>query len=117
MIIPSLTSLVFIGFAFLIASVIVLSIIPLYIGNRSVPKTRFILTSMIMKQNFACNFLFNLAIQINNYVLQMNRSTKKRDLSYSSNNTKNLLTLNDAQSIMNSSIQYAVSFDVMITEI
>ncbi len=47
MIMPSLTMIVFIGFAFLMGFTIVLSIIPLYIENKSVEKTSFIQTSMI----------------------------------------------------------------------
>lgn len=47
MLIPSLTMLVFIGFAFFMGSMIILSIIPLYMGNNSVEKTLFIRTSMI----------------------------------------------------------------------
>jgi hypothetical protein len=47
MLIPSLTMIAFIGFAFCMALMIVVSIIPLYIGNNSVEKTRFIQTSMI----------------------------------------------------------------------
>ena len=43
----SLVAFFFTGFAFLIGSMIVLSIIPLYIEKRSVAKTSFILTSMI----------------------------------------------------------------------
>ncbi|CAM4747619.1 unnamed protein product [Rotaria magnacalcarata] len=94
MIISSPASFLFVGFAFLMASVIVLSIIPLYLENRSVPKTNFILTT----------------VRMNNYVLQMSRSLGKRDLFRLalSSNTKYLLTLNQTQSIMNSSIQYAL---------
>jgi hypothetical protein len=47
MLIPSLTMIVFIGFAFFMGLMIVLSMIPLYIGDNSVPKTSFIQTSMI----------------------------------------------------------------------
>ncbi|CAF0998703.1 unnamed protein product [Rotaria sp. Silwood1] len=89
---PSLTTFVFIGFAFLIASIIVLSLIPLYIENKSVPKTRFILTT----------------VRMNNYVLQMSRSLAKRDLVRFKSNMKEILTLDEAQSMMNSSIQYAL---------
>ncbi len=46
MLMPSLTMLLFVGFAFLMGSMIVLSIIPLYTQNNSVEKTRFIQTSM-----------------------------------------------------------------------
>ncbi|CAF3547027.1 unnamed protein product [Rotaria sp. Silwood1] len=91
-IMPSLTTFVFIGFAFLIASIIVLSLIPLYIENKSVPKTRFILTT----------------VRMNNYVLQMSRSLAKRDLVRFKSNMKEILTLDEAQSMMNSSIQYAL---------
>ncbi len=47
MLIPSLTMIVFLAFAFFIGLMIVLSIIPVYLGNISVAKTRFIQTSMI----------------------------------------------------------------------
>ncbi|CAF3166198.1 unnamed protein product [Rotaria sp. Silwood2] len=93
-IMPSLRTFVFIGFAFLMASMIVLSIIPLYIENKSVPKTRFILTT----------------VRMNNYVLQMSRSLVKRDLVRFKllSNIKEILTFDEAQSMMNSSIQYAL---------
>lgn len=47
MFIPIFTVMVFLGFALLIGLVIVLSIIPIYLENISVEKTRFILTSKI----------------------------------------------------------------------
>ncbi len=47
MMMPSVTMFVFIGFALLMASMIVLSIIPIYIENKSIEKTSYILTSMI----------------------------------------------------------------------
>lgn len=45
--IPSFTMMIFLAFAFFISSMIVLSIIPLYLGDISVAKTSFIQTSRI----------------------------------------------------------------------
>ncbi|CAF4073136.1 unnamed protein product [Adineta steineri] len=89
MMIPSLTMFIFIGFAFCMASMIVLSIIPIYIENKSVEKTNFVLTT----------------VRMDNYTLYMSRALGKRDLTSSLTNN---LTLDQAQMITNISIQYAL---------
>ncbi|CAF1217740.1 unnamed protein product [Adineta steineri] len=89
MMIPSLTMFIFIGFAFCMASMIILSIIPIYIENKSVEKTNFVLTT----------------VRMDNYTLYMSRALGKRDLT---SPVTNNLTLDQAQMITNISIQYAL---------
>jgi len=50
--------ILFIGFAFLMGSMIVLSIIPIYIADQSVPRTSFIQTSMIYSINYQIKRFF-----------------------------------------------------------
>ncbi|UJR26537.1 hypothetical protein I4U23_007860 [Adineta vaga] len=91
MILPSLTMFGFLSFALLMASMIILSIIPLYLDNQSMERTRFILTT----------------VRMSNYSLHTSRSLGKRDLTRLILST-NVSTLDDAQMTMNRSIQYAL---------
>ncbi len=108
--IPSFTMMIFLAFAFFISSMIVLSIIPLYLGDISVAKTSFIQTSRIDLFDYEQK-IFVLAVQISNFTLSMSQSIGKRDLSRLAfvTNTTGFVTLNQGQMAMNSSIQYAVS--------